>query len=249
MTNRTTKTPSAQPPRISNGPADPATQINANADLGRGSINPGILMAASTGTMIGSVVLGNLLAGQGGYVSPFTPSGDVSAMLTANATSLALSSQLQLASALLLGVFTALLAAGLRRRTGDGPGAAVLLFGGSYASIVFALSAMLSWLTSRPEIAADGPSAQTLSYLAFMTGGPGHVVGLGILIGGTVIAARWTASMPGWLLIVGTVLGVVAILSYLSLNWAPMTVLIPIGRFGGLLWLVVAGFMLGRDRR
>lgn len=54
--------------------------------------------------------------------------------------------------------------------------------------------------------------------------------------------------VPAWFAWIGLVLAVLAELSFLSMVAEPLQFLIPIGRFGGLIWLAIAGFLLPKTR-
>ena len=55
--------------------------------------------------------------------------------------------------------------------------------------------------------------------------------------------------VPRWLAWTGLVIAALAELSFLSMAIEPLQFLLPIGRFGGLLWLIAVGFLLPNDRR
>ena len=54
--------------------------------------------------------------------------------------------------------------------------------------------------------------------------------------------------MPTWLCWIGLVIATLAELSFLTMVLEPLQFLIPIGRFGSLIWLVAAGFLLPKTR-
>lgn len=61
------------------------------------------------------------------------------------------------------------------------------------------LSALVGWLLSRPEITTDVTLTHALAFLAFITGGVGYVVGMGILIAGIAVPALILGFVPRWL--------------------------------------------------
>ncbi|MEV7135753.1 hypothetical protein AB0N24_23070, partial [Arthrobacter sp. NPDC093128] len=110
------------------------------------------------------------------------------------------------------------------------------------------LSALLSWVLSRPEITTDLALTHALSFLAFIAGGVGYVVGMGLLVAGIAVPALILRFIPRWLAWTGLVIAALSELSFLSMAVEPLQFLLPIGRFGGLLWLVAVGFLLPQNR-
>ena len=84
--------------------------------------------------------------------------------------------------------------------------------------------------------------------LSFLTGGPAHVVFLGLLVAGVAVPALLLGLLPRALAVAGLVIAAVAELATLALLWPELSVLVPLARFPGLLWLVVAGFRLPQRR-
>jgi hypothetical protein len=87
-----------------------------------------------------------------------------------------------------------------------------------------------------------------LAFLSFAAGGPGYVVGLGLLIAGIAVPAFILRLVPRWLAGTGLALAVLAELTWLSLLLEPVQYLLPVGRFLGGLWLIAAGFTLPSSR-
>jgi hypothetical protein len=128
------------------------------------------------------------------------------------------------------------------------PGPAIGFFGGITAAIFLMLSAALGWVLSRPEITTDLTLTHALSFLAFITGGVAYVVGMGLLVAGIAVPALILRFVPRWLAWAGLVIAALSELSFFSLALEPLQYLLPIGRFGGLLWIVAVGFLLPRSR-
>jgi len=85
--------------------------------------------------------------------------------------------------------------------------------------------------------------------IAFAFGGFGHVVTFGILLAGFSIPGLVFGLMPRWVCWVGLVLAAICILSYFSMIFPAASILLPLGRFPGYLWLIAAGFTLPKRRR
>jgi hypothetical protein len=74
------------------------------------------------------------------------------------------------------------------------------------------------------------------------------VVGLGLFVAGLAVPTLILGLLPRWLAWIGLLVAVLSELSFLSMTVEPLQVLLPIGRFGGLAWLIAAGFLLPRSR-
>ena len=155
---------------------------------------------------------------------------------------------LQFGSAVPLGIFAATVYARQLRLGVRVPGPAIGFFGGIDSAVFLMLSGLLTWLLGRPEVVADTALAQALAFLSYLTGGVGFVVGLGLLVAGIAVPSLILGFMPRWLAWAGLVIAALSELSFLSLVLEPLQFLLTVGRFGGLVWLIAAGFLLPRRR-
>jgi len=213
-----------------------------------GGPNPGILAAVSLGLTAGGLLTSAILTGGQTFVSPFSPAIQVAAYFHGNPDAVRLASMLQFGSAVPLGIFAATVYARQLRLGVRVPGPAIGFFGGITAAAFLMLSAALGWVLSRPEITTDLTLTHALSFLAFITGGVAYVVSLGLLVAGIAVPALILRFVPRWLAWTGLVIAALSELSFLSMVLEPLQFLLPIGRFGGLLWLVAVGFLLPRSR-
>lgn len=98
------------------------------------------------------------------------------------------------------------------------------------------LSGLATWTAAQnPEF------ARPFTSLAFAAGAFGFAVPLALLI---AVLARTT---PRWLAITGYVIAVLAALSAFGMLTPVLYPLIPVGRFGGLIWLVLVSFRKTSD--
>ncbi len=148
------------------------------------------------------------------------------------------------ASSMPLAIYAATASARLRQLGITAPGATIALAGGLLASTGLCLSGLIAWTLSRPEVSADEPLMRALYYLTFLTGGPWHVVTLGLLIAGIAVPALVVGLLPRSLAWTGLVVAGLAELTTLVLIWPVLSPLLPVARVGGLVWLIVAGAML-----
>lgn len=108
--------------------------------------------------------------------------------------------------------------------------------GGLLASGSLLLSGLATWTSAQnPDF------ARPFTSLAFAAGAFGFAVPLALLI------ASIAADTPRWLEITGYVIAALAALSVLGMLTDVLYPLIPVGRFGGLVWLVLASFLKPRD--
>ncbi|WP_348789121.1 hypothetical protein [Leifsonia sp. NPDC080035] len=217
----------------------------------RGSGGPplGVLAVVHAALLLAALVLGLILAGGTTFVSPFQGAEAVAAHAQSDWAAIRIGSMLQFGSAVPLGIYAATAFARLQRLGVRVPGPAIGFAGGLTAAILLMVSAFGSYLLSRPELAGDARLALAIAFLSFATGGVGYVTGLGLLIAGMAVPGVILGLLPRWLAWVGLVIAALAELSFLSLAVEPLQFLLPIGRFGGMLWLIAAGFLLPVDRR
>jgi hypothetical protein len=153
------------------------------------------------------------------------------------------------ASSIPLGIYAATASARLRQLGITAPGATIALAGGLLASAGLGLSGLFAWTLSRPEVTSDVALVRALYYLTYLTGGPWHVVTLGLLIAGIAVPSLIVGLLPKALAWTGLVIAGLAELTTLALIWLGLSPLLPIARFSGLVWLIVAGVMLPLRRR
>jgi hypothetical protein len=146
-------------------------------------------------------------------------------------------------------IYAATASARLRQLGITAPGATIALAGGLLASAGLALSSLTAWTLSRSEVTSDAALVRALYYLTYLTGGPWHVVMLGLLIAGMAVPALIVGLLPRPLAWAGLVIAGLAELTTLVLIWPGLSPLLPVARFTGLVWLIVAGALLPLRRR
>src|SRR6478752_4659176 len=152
-------------------------------------------------------------------------------------------------SSIPLAIYAATASARLRQLGITAPGATIALAGGLLASSGLALSSLTAWTLSRPEITSDAALVRALYYLTYLTGGPWHVVMLGLLIAGIAVPGLIVGLLPRPVAWTGLVIAGLAELTTLVLIWPGLSPLLPVARFTGLIWLIVAGALLPLRRR
>lgn len=152
-------------------------------------------------------------------------------------------------SSIPLAIYAATASARLRQLGITAPGATIALAGGLLASAGLALSGLTTWTLSRPEVTSDAALVRALYYLTYLTGGPWHVVTLGLLIAGIAVPALIVGLLPRPVAWTGLVIAGLAEITTLVLIWLGLSPLLPVARFTGLVWLIVAGALLPLRRR
>jgi hypothetical protein len=201
-----------------------------------------------TAVFLASLVLTGLLTAGEHFPSPFAPSASSFDFFSRHPLAVRWSAFLQLGAAVPLGLFTATVASRLHFLGVRAAGATIALFGGIAAAVFLALSAVVQWTLSWPDVLAAAGVARALQLMAFAAGGPAHVMALGILLAGVSVTGGLHRLLPRWMMVAGLVLAAVAELSWLCLVLPPASYLLPLARFPGFAWLIVAGALLP-DRR
>jgi hypothetical protein len=151
---------------------------------------------------------------------------------------------LQFGSCIPLGIFTASMTSRLKFLGLNNSGVQIALFGGMAASIFLVISSVSSWVQSQPGISNDIGTMRVVQLLGFITGGMAHVAFFGLLLAGTSITARFAKLIPAWLFWLGMITAIFAELCTLSMVFPAFSVLIPLGRFPGFIWMIIIGFKL-----
>jgi hypothetical protein len=145
------------------------------------------------------------------------------------------------ASSLALAVYSAMVSARLRQLSA-GAAPTIALAGGILAAGGLGLTGLLGWMLSRTEITGDAALIRSLYLLAFLVGGPGHIVALGVLVAGMAAGGR----LPQALTWAGVAIAALCELAMLVLAWPTLGPILPVARVAALAWLLVAGARLGR---
>ncbi|WP_200828179.1 hypothetical protein [Mycobacterium sp. 3519A] len=201
------------------------------------------LAAISLGLLLAGLVVGVVLAG-GMMPLPYGSATEIQDYVTANHAAAVVIAVGTFGSSIPLAIYAATASARLRQLGITAPGATIALAGGLLASTGLGLSGLLVWTMSRPEVTSDVALTRALYYLTYLTGGPWHVVALGLLIAGIAVPGLIVALLPRGVALTGLAIAVLAELTTLVLIWAGLSPLLPIARFTGLIWLIVAGAML-----
>jgi hypothetical protein len=187
---------------------------------------------AVLGLFLVSLVLGVAFTGSV-YSSPFVDDGEIASYYAGNAGALRWIALSQFLSALALLVFTATVS----ERVAN---ARVAAAGGYLAAGLLAVNALTQWVLTFDGVIASPETRRGFHLLFFGLGGFGHVAAAGVLVAGLCL----TGALPKVLRQTGWVLAAISLLSLFTFVTEAATLLIPVGRFPTLVWLVAVGYAL-----
>ncbi|MCU1687120.1 MAG: hypothetical protein JWQ81_7859 [Amycolatopsis sp.] len=155
---------------------------------------------------------------------------------------------LQFAAAIPLAILAATAYRRLRQLGITAPGSAIAFTGGLLSSMMLALCGIVTWTASQTAPDLDGPVAKLLNELSFALGGVGYGVTFALLIAGIAVPALILGLLPKAVAWAGLVIAGLAMLGTFALVSTGFDAALPIGRFGGLIWIVTAALLLPRKR-
>lgn len=156
---------------------------------------------------------------------------------------------LQFGAMVCLGLFTATVVSRLHFLGARAAGTHIALFGGFLVVADAFAGSMATWTLLRPEVLIHPIAVFALNQFSFAFGGPGFSVPMGLLIAGISVTTAFMRLLPKWLIVFGLVLAVAGELSWLNLAFPKLLFLIPLVRFPGFVWLILAGFLLPSRRQ
>jgi hypothetical protein len=183
------------------------------------------------------------------YVNPFAAAEAVRAFFEQNPSAVRVSSFFLFASAVPLGIFAVTMVSRLRFLGVRAAGTNIALFGGLTASNALILSGLFGWVLSLPDVAASVSMVRAILFLSFLFGGAAYAVGFGLLAAGVCVTSYFPRLLPRWLIALGMLVAVAGEFSSLSLVVYPANFLIPITRYLGFIWLLLAAVKLTKSRR
>lgn len=210
--------------------------------------HPGAVAIVALALAIAGVVASIALGGGRAIPSPIGATAEVAGYYRAHPDAATVAGFFVFGSAIPLGIFAASAYARLLKLGIRVPGPGIAYFGGIAAAVFVGCSGLITWVIGQPVTGEPAAIVHALAYLAYALGGVGFVTGLGLLIAGIAVPALILRLVPPWLAWLGLAIALVSELSFFSLLAEPLAFALPVGRFGGLLWLVAIGFLLPRNR-
>jgi hypothetical protein len=182
------------------------------------------------------------------YVNPFATGDVVRAFFLQNPLAVRVGSFFLFASAVPLGLFAVTMVSRLRFLGVRAAGTNIALFGGWTAANALILSGLLGWVLSVPDVAASVPVVRAIYFLSFLFGGAAYAVGFGLLAAGVSVTSYFYRTLPRWLVGFGMLVAIAGEFSSLSLLTYPANFFIPITRYLGFIWLLLAAAKLSRGK-
>jgi hypothetical protein len=183
-----------------------------------------------------------------GLVRPDDPPAEVARLLLENRTAATVLAAAVVAAAVPLAIWSATAYRRLRRLGVTAPGSAIAFAGGILASASLALSGLVSWTAATTAPVMTPEILRALTTLGFAAGGPGFVPFFALLMAGVAVPGLLLGVLPRVWAWAGLVVAAVGMLSVFSLLTPVLYPLLPVGRFGGLIWLVAASVLLPQSR-
>ncbi|MGC2976307.1 hypothetical protein ACPUD8_11400 [Brevibacterium sp. FAM 25378] len=206
------------------------------------------IAVAAVGLMMAALILPIILASGATFPSPYSDAEPIVEYFRTHPNPVLVTALLQFAASLPLGIFAAVASVRLNHLGVRVPGPTIGLLGGVLASSAMALSALLTWTLTRPEVLDHPEIIRLVHDLAFITGGPGFIAPLGLLIAGIAVPGLLAQLLPRWHAWAGLVTAGLAMIAILSIAVPQLSILLPIARFLALAWIVTAAFLLPRRR-
>ena len=189
----------------------------------------------------GVLTVAGLVLGAG-LPRPDTAPAEVARLLAENRTVTTVLATAVVGASVPLALWSATVYRRLRRLGVTAPGSAIAFAGGLLASASLALSGLVWWTAATPEV------LRALSTLAFAAGGPGFVPFFALLVAGVAVPGLLLGVLPRVWAWAGLVIAALGMFAVLSLLIPALYFLLPVGRFGGLVWLVAVSVLLPHAR-
>lgn len=198
------------------------------------------LSLACIGLLVGGIAIGVAMGGV--MPLPYGPASAVTSYVRAQPVAVRIIAIATFASSVPLALYAAIAAAQLRRLETRAGSASVALTGGALAAGALGLAGLLGWTLSIPDVGANAALVRALYLLVFLTGGPGHIVALGLLVGAIAVSGAGVLSRP--VARIGLATAVLAEAAAVVLIWPALGVILPVARVLALTWLMVASIVL-----
>jgi hypothetical protein len=154
-----------------------------------------------------------------------------------------------LGSAVPFAIATAVATTRLRTLGLDVPGRIIAQLGGAIAAALLALAGLSTLALTQDRVADSVAVIRAFNGLTFAAGGPGFVVFQGLLVAGVSIAGLIGRVLPRWLCWAGVGLAALCELASFTAAFDGLDPLLPVGRFGGVVWLLAIGVLLPATKR
>lgn len=206
----------------------------------RAQRGPSLLVLAIVTTVLQLAgVLAYLLTPHAGPVTGFAANA---------ATGLRLTAFCQLAAVVPLAILAATVYRRLRMLGVTAPGSAIAFAGGLLAAAGLTLCGLITWTQAQLAGSVSVDLARALGDLSFGAGSVGFVPWLALLVAGVAVPSLLLRFVPRAVAFAGLAIAAIGLLSVFTVLTPALDATLPIGRFGGLLWLLVVSAQLPKNR-
>jgi hypothetical protein len=209
---------------------------------------PSIILLASVHIVlfVAGLVAESALRHGASFVTPFAPAEQVRMFFTQSPMAVRVSAFFLFGSAVPLGIFAVTTVSRLRFMGVRAAGTNITLLGGLVAAIALFFSGMAGWVLSVPDVSDSVAVVKAIYFLSFLCGGVLYAIGFGLFAAGVSVTSYFTRLIPRWLTFLGIFIAITGELSWFSLIAYPANFFIPITRFVGFLWMLLAAVALTR---
>jgi hypothetical protein len=212
---------------------------------------PSIILLASIHIVlfVTGLVAGSLLRHGASFVTPFAPAEQLRMFIAQSPMAMRVSSFFLFGSAVPFGIFAVTTVSRLRFMGVRAAGTNITLLGGLVATIALFFSGTAGWILSVPDVSDSPAIVKAIYFFSFLCGGVLYAIGFGLLAAGISVTSYFMRLLPRWLTFLGILLAITGELSWFSLIAYPANFFIPITRFVGFIWMLLAAIALTRFRK
>jgi hypothetical protein len=218
------------------------SELNQRSRHGLHPLIPGSAYALLT---FASLAVPQLIAGAG----PWTSQEALQAFYREHQLAARLEALFAISAAMPLAVLTAVLSTRLRQHQINVPGPQIALIGGAVAAGLLGIAGLINLALIAPEVSELLPLLAFGQQLKMALGGTGFAAFMGLLVAGIAVPGVIVRVLPRALAWIGIVLAFVCELAVLTTLTPALNLLLPIARFGSLLWLLTAASTLSNSAR
>jgi hypothetical protein len=215
--------------------------------------SPPLLLVASVHVALffAGFIVAAILSGGTVFPSPFGSLASAHSYFVEHGDAARMLGFFQVAAAIPLGILGVSAVSRLRFLGVDVAGVSIALLGAIGAPVLLVLSGGVGWTLGQAGVTDAPGTVRALHLFAFVAGGPGFAALFGLFVAGVSVAGGLTRRAPRWLMWFGLVVAAAAELSVFALVLEPAAYLLPVARFGGMVWLLALAIVLpsGRARR
>jgi hypothetical protein len=212
---------------------------------------PSIIVPASVHIVLfaAGLVAGSALRHGASFVTPFAPAEQVRLFFTQSPMGARVSSFFLFGSAVPFGIFAVTTVSRLRFMGVRAAGTNIALLGGLVATMALFFSGIAGWVLSVPDVSDSVAVVKAIYFLSFLCGGVLYAIGFGLLAAGVSVTCHFMRLLPRWLTFLGIFIAIMGELSWFSLIAYPANFFIPVTRFAGFLWMLLAAVALTRGSK